>query len=309
MIFGSEKIRVSVAKECLKVDIGLVFIVDGRPGRGLEFVQACAVEAEELGYKSYWAPDHVAFFDEYSSRYPHSDTGKFKFLPDQGHVDDLQVLMAAAQVTSTMRLGTSVEVVALRNPLTRAREIATLDQFSGGRFQYGVGVGWKAEEFAAAGVPFERRGERADQYIEAMRTLWTQDRATFSSEFVNFENVIMFPKPTQTPYPPILVGGISRYALRRAARLGDGWYGWKLTPDELAACMVMLDEELAKVGRTREGFRVVLGAPHRQGLVDDLPRYAEMGVDEFVFGYSLSREHHGEQLSNHAEELGPWLTS
>ncbi|MBS4754553.1 LLM class F420-dependent oxidoreductase [Nocardioides sp. zg-ZUI104] len=289
------------------MDIGLVYIVDGRPGRGLEFAQSCAVEAEKLGYQSIWAPDHVAFFDEYSSRYPHSDTGKFKFLPNQGHIDDLQVLLAAAMVTSTIRLGTSVEVVAMRNPLTRAREIATLDQFSGGRFQYGVGVGWKAEEFSAAGVPFERRGVRADHHIEAMRALWTQERASYHSEFVNFDDVIMFPKPAQTPHPPILVGGVSRVALRRAARLGDGWYGWKLTHDELAECVSILDEELEKVGRSREGFRVLLGAPHREGLVDDLDRYAELGVDEFMFGYSLSREHHAEQLAQHAQDLGSWL--
>ena len=290
------------------MEIGLVYIVDGRPGRGLEFAQHCAAEAEALGYRSLWAPDHVAFFDTYESRYPHSDSGKFKFLPDQGHIDDLQVLLAAAMVTSTIRLGTSVEVVAMRNPLTRAREIATLDQFSNGRFQYGVGVGWQAEEFAAAGVPFEGRGARADHHIEAMRSLWTQKRASYHSEHVSFEDVIMFPKPVQTPHPPILVGGVSRVALRRAARLGDGWYGWKLTPDELANCVEMLDEELAKVGRSRDdGFRVLLGAPHREGLVDDLPLYAERGVDEFVFGYSLSRDRHGEQLAKHAQELGTWL--
>lgn len=290
------------------MDIGLVYIVDGRPGRGLEFAQACAAEAESLGFKSIWAPDHVAFFDEYSSRYPHSDTGKFKFLPDQGHVDDLQVLLAAAMVTSTIRLGTSVEVVAIRNPLTRAREIAALDQFSGGRFQYGVGVGWKAEEFAAAGVPFERRGERADHHIEAMRALWTQPRASYHSEFVSFDDVIMYPKPAQAPHPPFLVGGVSRVAMRRAARLGDGWYGWKLTPDELSECIQVLDEELVKVGRRRDdGFRVLLGAPHNPTLIDDLSSYAERGVDEFVVGYSLSREHHGEQLAKHAQELGTWL--
>lgn len=290
------------------MEVGLVYIVDGRPGRGLEFAQECAAEAEALGYRSIWAPDHVAFFDEYSSRYPHSDTGKFKFLPDQGHIDDLQVLLAAAMATSTIRLGTSVEVVAIRNPLTRAREIAALDQFSKGRFQYGIGVGWKAEEFAAAGVPFDGRGARADHHLEAMRALWTQSRASYHSEYVSFDDVIMFPKPAQRPHPPILVGGVSRVALRRAARLGDGWYGWKLTPEELTGCLEMLDDELAKVDRRRDdGFRVLLGAPHRAGLVDELQEYADRGVDEFVFGYSLSRERHGEQLAKHAQELGPWL--
>ena len=166
----------------------------------------------------------------------------------------------------------------------------------------------QAEEFAAAGVPFEGRGARADHHIEAMRALWTQSRASYHSEYVSFDDVIMFPKPAQQPHPPILVGGVSRVALRRAARLGDGWYGWKLTPEELSECVEILDDELGKVGRRRdEGFRVLLGAPHRAGLVDELQEYADRGVDEFVFGYSLSRERHGEQLAKHAQELGTWL--
>lgn len=290
------------------MEIGIVHIVDGRPGRGLEFAQQCAEVVEAVGFASIWAPDHVAFFDEYASKYPHSDSGKFKFTPDQGHIDSLQVLLAIALVTERLRIGPSVEVLPLRNPLIRAREIAALDQYSKGRVQYGIGIGWKREEFEAAGVPFEQRGPRTDHYLAAMKELWTAQRATYESEFVSFRDVIMFPKPEQRPYPPVLVGGITRPAARRAARHGDGWYGWKMTPEELAEFLVVLDEELAAAGRDRDGFRIVLGAPHSEALVEELGRFERLGVDEFVLGLSLSRQRFAEQLEGHALATKQWLT-
>jgi probable F420-dependent oxidoreductase len=285
---------------------GVVQIVDGEPGRGLEFAQATAIALEAFGFDSYWAPDHVVFFDEVESAYPHSDDGRFGFKPDQGLLEPLMVLQAAAAVTTRIRLGTSVEIITERHPVERAKHITTLDHFSGGRFDYGVGIGWSREEYAAVGVPWERRGARADEYIQVMKALWTQHRATFEGEFVSFRDVVAFPKPVQTPHPPVLVGGISTGALRRAARHGDGWYGWKMTVGELRDALAVLDAELAAAGRSREGFRIVLGMPHAgdlDGLGPYLSEVEQLGVDEFVLGLSIPRRDPRAFLERYADAL------
>lgn len=291
-----------------KMGVGVVHIVDGTPGRGLEFVQQTAVAMEDIGYSSFWAPDHVVFFDTFRSKYPHSDDGTFGFKQDQGLLEPLMVLQAAAAVTTRIRVGTSVEVITERNPVVRSKHITTLDHFSNGRFDYGVGIGWLREEHEAVGVPWERRGERADEYLQAMKALWTQHRSTFEGEFASFRDVVCFPKPVQSPHPPILVGGITKAAIRRAARHGDGWYGWKLTPQELRDGIALLDTELDAVGRSREqGFKVYLGSPHHgdlTGLAEQLADAEAEGVDEYVLGLSLSRTSYRTQLESYARELG-----
>ncbi len=285
---------------------GVVQIADGVPGRGLEFVQETAVALEELGFDSYWAPDHVVFFDEFTSKYPHSDDGTFGFKKDQGLLEPIMVLQAAAAVTNRIRVGTSVEIITERHPVERSKHITTIDHFSGGRFDYGIGLGWLREEYEALGVPWERRGVRADEYIQAMKALWTQDRSSFDGEFVSFSDVVAFPKPLQDPHPPVLVGGITRAALKRSAVHGDGWYGWKLSVDELAAALVTLDEELTSAGRTRDGFRIILGMPHH-GDQSDLAEYVaaieELGVDEFVLGLSIPRSDVRGFLASYAKTL------
>src|SRR5205823_1567015 len=133
-----------------------------------------------------------------------------------------------------------VLLIGERNPLLTAREVATVDQFTGGRFMLGVGAGWSSEEYEALGVPWERRGARCDEYIEVMKLLWTQERASYKGEFCSFSDVAAFPKPARSPHPPVLVGGNTPPALRRAARFGDGWFGWNLSVDEVAAAMDQL---------------------------------------------------------------------
>jgi probable F420-dependent oxidoreductase len=286
---------------------GVVQIIDGTPGRGLEFIRATARTMEELGFASFWAPDHVVFFDDYLSKYPHSDDGSFGFKEDQGLLEPLMVLQVAAAATERIRVGTSVEIVPERNPVIRAKHVTTLDHFSDGRLDYGIGIGWSKEEYAAVGVPWERRGPRTDEYLQAMNALWTQHRATFEGEFASFRDVVAFPKPVQQPRPPILVGGITDAAIRRAVRHGDGWYGWKLTIEELDDRLAVIDRELEAAERTRDGFRVYLGAPHH-GDTTELAAYLReveaRGVDEFVFGLSLSRSRYREQLETYARVAG-----
>jgi probable F420-dependent oxidoreductase len=288
----------------MAMKIGIVLTVDGVPGRAGEFIAETAQAMEELGYASYWAPDHVAFFDTINSTYPHSEDGKFGWLEDQGLMEPIMVLQMAAAATKSIRVGTSVEVITLRNPVVRSKHVATVDHFSGGRFDYGVGIGWMKEEYDASGVPWERRGERADEYIGAMKALWTQDRASFHGEFVNFDNVVAFPKPVQKPHPPVLVGGITKAAIRRAARHGDGWYGWKMTLDEIDEALVLLKHELELAGRSLDdGFRLVYGIPHHgdpNELHDYMKGVAQRGITEFNFGLALSRRTWREQIETYA---------
>ena len=287
--------------------IGVVQIIDGLPGRGLDFAAETASVMEELGFHSYWAPDHALFFDSITSSYPHSESGEFGFRKDQGILDPLMVLQAAAKATSALRIGTSVEVITLRNPVVRSKHVATLDQFSGGRLDYGVGIGWMKEEYEAVGVPWEGRADRADEYIQAMKALWTQHRSAFDGKFVSFSDVVAFPKPVQNPHPPILVGGISRGAIKRAAKFGDGWYGWKMTLDELDGAIDMLREELSLVGRSLDdGFKLMLGTPHfgdTAEVVDFIMQLKKRGISEFVLGLSLSRSRMREQLESYARTV------
>ena len=129
----------------------------------------------------------------------------------------------------------------LRHPLLWAREVSTLDHFSGGRFELGVGVGWLAEEYAALGVPFAERGRIADEHLAALREIWATDDSSFHGRHVDFTDAVSLPKPLQSPGPPIHIGGESEAALRRVARYGDGWYGWNMTPAQLAEGVERLD--------------------------------------------------------------------
>lgn len=287
--------------------IGVVQIFDGTPGRGREHIEAYAQTLERVGFDALWVPDHVIFFDDYESDYPHTDDGNIDFKKDQGILEPLMALQVAAMVTEGLGLGTSVEIITERNPVVRAKEIATLDALSGGRFEYGIGVGWSREEYAALGIPFERRGKRCDEYVEAMRALWSQQRASYHGEFVDFTDVVFFPKTIRENGPRIQVGGNSDAALRRVARLGDGWHGWKLTPAELDERLATLDTLLAEHGRDRDNVKLNVGIPHN-GSLDDLATYADVcrsrGIDELVLALPISRTRFVEQLEEYAGALG-----
>jgi probable F420-dependent oxidoreductase len=284
------------------VNVGVVETFGSSPARGLEFVQAYARLAESLGFDSLWVPEHIVFFDRYESRYPYSEDGSLALGADPGIFDPFLCLTAVALATTTLRVGTSVLLVGERNPLVTAREAATLDQLSGGRLALGVGVGWSWEEYAALGVPWERRGARCDEYLDAIRALWTTSRTSFSGEFCSFSDVAAFPKPAQSPGPPVLVGGNTAPALRRAARRGDGWYGWHLSLGELEERLAALDAELAAAGRTRDAFVVQVGI---QAWDEDVAAYAsrcaELGIDRLTVAVGASRKTFERQLGDLAE--------
>jgi probable F420-dependent oxidoreductase len=178
--------------------------------------------AEAAGFDSVFAVDHVVIPDDYASTYPYAATSRLPGDRASPFPDPLIWMAFAAAATTRLRLMTGVIILPQREPLVLAKQVATLDAMSGGRIELGIGVGWLREEFAALGVPFERRGRRADEYVAAMRALWREDGASFAGEFVNFERVSSNPKPAGAV--PIIVGGHSEAAARRAGRLGDGFF-------------------------------------------------------------------------------------
>ena len=193
---------------------------------GLAFASSIAIDgaatleicrrAESAGFESLWGGEHVIMPSVIESSYPYTKDGKIPAQPDTPIPDPLIWLAFAAAAAPTMRLGTCILIVPQRNPLILAKELATLDQLSGGKVELGLGVGWLEEEFDALGVPWARRGARNDEYIEAMRTLWSGPEVEFHGEFVDFGKVTCSPRPVQ-PTIPILVGGDSDVAIRRAA--------------------------------------------------------------------------------------------
>jgi len=288
------------------VKVGIVQIFDGTEGRGVDHVREFAQHVEHCGFDSLWVPDHVVFFDNYQSKYPHTDDGAIQFKSNQGILEPAMTLLEAALVTDRIRLGTSVEIVTERHPVIRAKELATLDLVSRGRVEYGIGVGWSVEEYAALGISFDDRGKRCDEWILAMRELWSSKRSNFSGDFVSFQSAIFFPKPTSGRIP-IVIGGNSPTALTRVAKLGDGWHGWKLTLDEVAEKLAEINVKLVKFGRTRDQVKLNVGLPFK-GDLRDLAEYrdrlAKLGIDEMVVAMGMSRTKFKEQISDLATALG-----
>jgi probable F420-dependent oxidoreductase len=209
-----------------------------------------------------------------------------------------------AACTTDVRLGTGICILPQNNPVYVAKQYATLDFLSGGRIDFGVGVGWSWEEFEAVGAPWERRGARCDEYLEVIRTLWTDELSSFEGEFYRLPPCHCFPKPVQQPMVPVTVGGHSPAALRRAARYGSGWYGVNADPDETAGLVQRLDDALAAEGRTREGFSVVIGTTSDAMPVEHIERYAEAGVTEILIPFLRQGTKH---LAANLDTVQPYL--
>ncbi|HSU06251.1 MAG TPA: LLM class F420-dependent oxidoreductase [Acetobacteraceae bacterium] len=184
-----------------------------------------AAEGEALGYDYLTLTDHVVLPDMKVPGYPYSGSGEFYGTDPAVRHEQLVSLGWIAAQTRRIRLVTAVMVVPHRPAVLAAKMLATLDVLSGGRLVVGVGAGWLQAEFdAIATPPFAERGAVTDEYLQAFRVLWTEERPRFAGKYANFENVVFAPKPVQRPHPPIWVGGESPPALRRTARLGDAWY-------------------------------------------------------------------------------------
>jgi probable F420-dependent oxidoreductase len=264
---------------------------------------------EALGFSSVVVADHLVFPVTIHSRYPYTVSGAF---PGQGDaLDQLSLMAFVAGKSRRLRLISSVMILPHRNPVVTAKMLATIDVLSGGRVTVGVGVGWLREEFQALGAPdFDRRGAVSDEYLRIFKTLWTQDPASFRGEFYSFEALRCLPQPTQKPHPPIWVGGHSKVALRRVARLGDGWHpvgatpAVPLRPPEMRASLDELrrlaDAERRDFAALTISFKAPLydprqgvdgGADRRpftgstQAIADDIGIYAGLGVSELIFDF------------------------
>ncbi len=204
------------------------------PVESPELATGFARLAEEYGFESLWTVEHVVMAVEYSSVYPYDPSGRSPFSAEVAQPDPLVLLAYLAAATQRIRLATGVLILPQRNPVILAKELATLDRLSRGRLELGIGVGWVREEAQAVGSCFESRGRRADEAIDVMRTLWRDPVASFHGEFSSFDRVVSSPKPVQAGGVPIVVGGHSRAAARRAGRFGDGFFPLGVTPAKLA---------------------------------------------------------------------------
>lgn len=209
---------------------------------------ALCQRADALGFESLWGGEHVVIPDRIASRYPYTEDGELPAEPDTPIPDPLIWLAFAAAAAPTVRLGTCILIVPQRNPLVLAKALATLDSLSGGRVELGLGVGWLREEFEALGIPWERRGARTDEYIAAMRALWSAPHAEFHGEFVDFPPVTCSPRPVRGTIP-ILVGGDSEVAIRRAVQTADGYFPGEGNPEQLRHLLDRVRRACDQAGR------------------------------------------------------------
>lgn len=237
-----------------------------------------ASAAEDTGIESLWAVEHVVVPSGYQSEYPYSEDGRMPGGEALPIPDPLIWLAYVAAASTTLKLATGVAIVPQRNPIYTAKEVATLDQLSGGRMILGVGAGWLEEEFDALGVPFAGRGERLDDYIGAIRALWSQDKASWDGPYVSFADAICQPQPVAKSVP-IVVGGHTERAARRAGRLGDGFFPATADLDLLRRLIEVMRRSAEEAGRDPDAIEVSSG-----GLPD--PRFVEtleaMGVSRMV---------------------------
>lgn len=250
-------------------------------GADRRVIDAVAVAAENAGFATLWAGEHVVMVDRSASRYPYAEDGSIAVPAVADWNDPLIGLSFAAATTNTIGIATGVLLLPEHNPVIVAKQAATLDRLSAGRFALGIGIGWSREEFDALGVPFERREARTAEYVAAMRTLWHDDVASFHGAFVNFDAIRVNPKPVRQRRVPVLLGGNSDAALRRIAAWGDGWYGFFLDDVEEVAGRVALLRQLCRdAGRAWTDLRLAVAL--REPQVTDVKPLADIGVDELV---------------------------
>ncbi len=252
-----------------------------------QVIKDVGVEVEQAGLDSLWMGEHVVLFDKMEFGYPASKDGKIPVPAGGGMLDTVATFGFLANATTRLRLGTGITLISQRHPLYTAKEFATLDWLSQGRIDFGVGVGWCKEEVISSGFSWDDRGARADEFLDVVNRLWTQELTTYEGAHFNLPYPCRLdPKPVQEKLP-VLVGGHSKRALRRAAEYGTGWYGFALTPQHTAPLLMQLDEALAAAGRSRKDFEVII-TPSRESQ-EDFDTFAEQGVDRLVLHLGSQR--------------------
>jgi len=243
---------------------------------------AVAKKAEEVGVESVWTFEHVIVPVDYASKYPYSADGKMGLPPEANFLDPLVALTAIACHTEQLRLATGVNILPQVSPLYLAKQAATLDFVSNGRFSLGIGIGWLKEEFAALNAPFEARGARFDDYVEAMKKVWSGEVVEHQSQFLSWSGFKSYPVPVQKPHLPVIIGGSKGKAFERVAKHGDGWYAPTANLGQLSPLLAQLDAACKEHGRDRSTVEVsCMWIPAAEGL-DVVSQYEEAGVDRLI---------------------------
>ena len=254
---------------------GIMFSNTGPFGQA-EGLTHLAQTAEACGVESLWTVEHVVVPLGYESAYPYSKDGKMPGTPENPIPDPYVWLSYAAAVTKTIKLATGIIILPQRHPFYIAKEAATLDQLSGGRHIMGIGVGWLEEEFDALKIPFEKRASITDESIVAMRDLWSEGASTHKGDYYAWPAVESNPKPVSGRVP-VVIGGHSKAAARRAARLGDGFFPARA--DTLEVCLAELRAECEKIGRDPSEIEITTGSIPTP---DEVKRLEDMGIDRFT---------------------------
>ena len=260
-----------------------------------------AKKAEDLGFESIWYAEHAAVPVHSDSPFP-ATGGEIPWT--YSHFTDPYIALARASgVTTKIKLGTGITLVPERNPLLLAKEIATLDRYSGGRFLFGIGTGWLKEETEMMGGDFEHRWTQTREAIEVMKELWTKEEAEYHGRYFDFPLVRSYPKPAQKPYPPIILGGMAKNVLRRVVTHADGWLPNRVTPTEVEESRKKLDAMAAEAGRDPESITIsVYGQLPERDIVHSL---LNAGADRVVVRpeHVETEKEMGEQLERMAEAV------
>ena len=245
-----------------------------------EMLTHLATTAERVGVESIWTIEHVVIPVGYKSTYPYDPSGRIPAPEQLPMPDPLIGLAYAAAVTTKLRLATGILILPQRHPIYVAKEVASLDVLSHGRMILGIGVGWLQEEFDALGIPFDERAARTAESVRAIRSLWKDEAEPFTGKFYRWGKLESHPKPVQKPGVPIVVGGHTELAARRAARYGDGFFPGVTDEDKLVWLLGIMREECKKVGRDPKTIEITSGraAPDVEGV----KRLTELGVSRFM---------------------------
>ena len=274
-----------------------------------EGVRKFARRAEELGFESVMAGDHILLPTAGTNQYPYTADGSFQRPVDEPFLETMTMLGFMAACTDEIKLGSTVIILPYRNPLVQAKMFASLDVLTNGRIICGIGVGWLEKEFDTLGVPYAERGPMSDEYLEIFKALWTESDPEYHGKYFDIEGIQFYPKPVQQPHIPIWVGGHSRAALRRTARYGNCWHTTRQTPDFVAENLPYLREQTERAGRDPSSISVslkrslhftdlgmeegravptggVLIAPTRD-VIDDVYYCRELGIDQLTYDFRV----------------------
>jgi len=260
--------------------IGIVSINVGGPSTAENMIDVVQ-HAEAAGIESVWTFEHVVVPTDYDSKYPYDRSGKMGIAPEGWFLDPLISLAHVAAATKTIRLGTGVNIFPQTNPLLFAKQTASLDALSGGRLTLGLGIGWLAEEYQAMGTPFERRGARFDDYLEAVKKVWSGDVVEHESDFLSWHGFKSYPTPAQKPHPPILIGGTTTKTLQRVVKAADGWYAPSDSQKELTEKLAELKVIAAQADRPLESIDITTNWRIAK-RPDALQEFEDLGITRAV---------------------------